>query len=208
MDSVIELVTAHAYYAHWIVFGVFLLGGLNIPISEDLLIIISGMLAATVVPENVWKLFVAVFLGAYLSDWMCYWLGRKLGPKLLDLSWFAKRIKKEKIDQIQAYYKNYGFLTLLIGRFIPFGVRNMLFLTAGIGRMPFKRFILSDGVACLTSNTTLFTLSFYAGKNVDSIMHFVKTFNLVIFSTFCLFLMMFFWYKGRSKTLKKNDESI
>ena len=43
--------------------------------------------------------------------------------------------------QIENYYTKYGVVTLLIGRFIPFGVRNCLFVTAGIGKMRFWKFI-------------------------------------------------------------------
>ncbi len=33
---------SHAYLAHWVIFGLFMLAGLNFPISEDLLIIAGG----------------------------------------------------------------------------------------------------------------------------------------------------------------------
>src|SRR3990167_8358088 len=160
MDEIIQFIFAHAHQAHWIVFGALMLAGFNIPISEDLMIILSAVLAALVVPENTGKLFVAVFLGCYLSDWVVYWMGRLLGPKLWNLRWFAKIVDRKKLGQIQVYYEKYGFLTLLIGRFIPFGVRNCLFLTAGMGKMSFRKFIISDGIACITSNTVLFSTAY------------------------------------------------
>lgn len=134
MDYIIQFIFDHAQYAHWIVFCALMLAGLNIPISEDLMVIFSAVLAATVIPENTIELFVALFLGCYLSDWVCYWIGRKLGPKLWKIRWFSKTFKKKKVEQIHAYYEKYGFFTLLFGRFIPFGVRNALFLTAGLGK--------------------------------------------------------------------------
>ncbi|EKE08253.1 MAG: hypothetical protein ACD_17C00263G0001, partial [uncultured bacterium] len=109
MDSIIQFLFEHAQYAHWIVFGALMLAGINVPISEDLMIIFSAVLAATVVPENTLSLFVAVFLGCYISDWVCYWIGRALGPKLWHISWFAKTFEKKRIAQIQSYYEKYGF---------------------------------------------------------------------------------------------------
>src|SRR5579872_7266904 len=160
METLISFIFEHAPYAHWIVFGALMLAGINVPISEDLMIILSAVLAATVVPENVEKLFLGVFLGCYISDWVCYWIGRLLGPKLWNIAWFAKTFDRRRIDQIHQYYEKYGFWTLLIGRFIPLVVRNGLFLTAGLGRMPFGKFLLSDGIACLCSNTVLFTFAY------------------------------------------------
>jgi len=199
MDSIIQFIFENAQYAHWIVFGALMLAGLNVPISEDLMIIFSAVLAATVVPENTYKLFMGVFLGCYLSDWVCYWIGRKCGPKLWNIGWFAKTFDQKKIDQIHNFYEKYGFLTLIVGRFIPFGVRNALFLTAGLGKMPFRRFILSDGIACILSNTVLFSLAYAVGKNYEMLITSLKTFNIFLFSAFAVAIIGFIWYKRKRK---------
>ncbi len=199
MDTIIQLIFEHAQYAHWIVFGALMLAGLNVPISEDLMIIFSAALAATVVPENTYKLFMGVFLGCYISDWACYWVGRYFGPKLWNISWFSKTFDSKRVDQIQKYYEKYGFWTLLIGRFIPFGVRNGLFLTAGLGKWSFRKFLISDGIACVLSNTILFTLAYTASKNYQSLISSVKTFNIFLFGAFIVAIIGFIWYKRKKK---------
>ncbi|MDE3045094.1 MAG: DedA family protein [Verrucomicrobiota bacterium] len=204
MDTIIQFIFDHAQHAHWIIFGALMLAGINVPISEDLMIILSAVLAATVIPEHTFLLFAAVFLGCYLSDWVCYGIGRKFGPRLWNFRWFAKTISPKRLDQIHLYYQKYGFWTLLIGRFIPFGVRNCLFLTAGMGRMPFGKFILSDGIACLASNTTLFTLAYLAGKNYQAILQPLKTINLLLFGAFVMSIIGLVWYK-RKTSYTKND---
>lgn len=199
MDLIIQFIFEHAQYAHWIVFGALMLAGLNVPISEDLMIIFSAVLAATVIPENTSKLFLGVFLGCYISDWVCYWIGRHFGPKLWNIKWFAKTFDQKKIDVVHQYYAKYGFLTLLIGRFIPFGVRNGLFLTAGLGKMPFGRFLLSDGIACLLSNTLLFSLAYTVGKNYEILLSSLKMLNIFIFTAFVVAIIGFIWYKRKKK---------
>ena len=199
METLIQTIFEHAQYAHWIVFGALMLAGINVPISEDLMIILSAVLAATVVPENVEKLFLGVFLGCYISDWVCYWIGRSFGPKLWNISWFAKTFDRKRIDQIQSYYERYGFWTLLIGRFIPFRVRNCLFLTAGLGRMPFVRFLLSDGIAFICYNTILFTVAYSVGKNYKTLLEMVKTFNIFLFAAFVVLIIALIWYKRKKK---------
>ncbi|MDP1608218.1 MAG: DedA family protein [Chlamydiales bacterium] len=206
MDSIIEFIFQHASYAHWIVFSALMLAGFNIPISEDLMIIFSAILAATVVPENTAKLFTAVFLGCYISDWVCYWIGRKWGPKLWNIRWFAKTFDQKKLSLIQSYYEKYGFKTLLIGRFIPFGVRNGLFLTAGLGKMHFGKFILSDGIACICSNTALFLLAYHGSRNVDALIGAIKTFNLFIFGAFVVSLIGLIWYKKKRKSQTQKEK--
>ena len=188
---------AHAYLAHWVIFGLFMLAGLNIPISEDLLIIAGGVLASTVVPENTWKLFAAIFLGAYISDVIVYMMARYLGPALLSRKWFARIFKPKRVKKMQEHYKKWGMLTLFFGRFVPFGVRNCLFATAGMSRMPMAKFLLVDGAACLLSNSALFSLSYFCGKSCSP---WVKVFNVSIFSLFMIALFGFIWYKSKAKT--------
>jgi membrane-associated protein len=192
MELLFSFIQDHAQYAHWVIFSLLILAGLNFPISEDLLIIISGILASTLVPENTWKLFLGVFLGAYLSDWLAYWIGRQWGAQLWRIRWFARLFHPQRLMQIEQYYAKYGVLTLLVGRFIPFGIRNCLFVTAGIGKMRFWKFLLADGIACFFSNISLFVLAYFCGKNCSCL---VKYINVVIFSLFLIALIWFIWYK-------------
>lgn len=186
----------NAYLAHWVIFGLFMLAGLNIPISEDLLIIAGGVLASTIVPENTWKLFTAIFLGAFLSDAIVFFMGRYLGPSLMNRPWFARVFKPHRVKKMQDYYAKWGMLTLFFGRFIPFGVRNCLFATAGMGKVCIAKFLIVDGIACLLSNSVLFTLSYFCGKSCSI---WLKVANIVIFSAFLIAVFGFVWYK-KSKT--------
>jgi len=195
LESFTPFLENHAQYAHIIVFGLLMLAGFNVPISEDAMIIISAFIAATIVPENTHLLFLGVFLGAYISDWTAYWIGRTLGRKLFEHKWFSKAVPEKKILRIQNYYKKYGVLTLLVGRFIPFGVRNCLFMTAGLGKMDFIKFLIADGIACLISNSVLFYLTYQLGKNYLVLMPYLKNFNIAIFLLFLVTLIAFICYK-------------
>ncbi len=205
MAHLIEWITSHAAHAHFLIFGSLMLAGFNVPISEDLLIIIGGLLAATVVPENTYLIFTFIFLGCYLSDWVSYWIGRKFGRKLLHLRWFARSIPEKRIIQTEKFYEKYGFFTLLFGRFIPFGVRNCLFITAGIGKMPFGKFLLSDGIACAVSNTILFWTTFFLGKNYHSLLVHIRRANIIIFSLFIVTIIGIIWYNIRKKRSNPNS---
>ena len=207
MEVLVNFIIAHADQAHWIIFGLLMLAGLNVPISEDLMLIIGGMIASTMHPENTYRLFIWIFLGCYLSDWMAYGLGRFLGPRLLQWRNFKRFEEKGTLKMIQDYYHKYGFLTLLIGRFIPFGVRNCLFITAGMGEMAFTRFILADGIACFLSNAVMFSLAYSFGKHYQELLAMVSSANMMIFGTFVLILVAIFavllWRRYRSCSSKE-----
>lgn len=186
MEDLIALIHQHVEFAHWIVFGALLLAGFNLPISEDAMLFISAYLAATH-PEQLVPLFLGVYLGAYISDVMVYWTGRVLGPRLFRLRMFAKT--RGKVTKISAYYERYGSVTLILGRFIPFGVRNALFLTAGVSGMKPWRFLVADGIGCTITVGTYFYLYYTFG---EVMVEFVKRANIAIFALLIIAIAAWF----------------
>ena len=198
LDQVITFINQNADSAPFIIFGMLLLAGFNLPVSEDIMIFISAMLAAEN-PEKLPHLFAGVFLGAYCSDLICFGLGRFLGERLWNIKWFAKMVSREKVERLSNFYKKYGVLTLIFGRFIPFGVRNALFLTAGIGKMNFLKFALSDLLAATISCSFFFYLYYTYGESVIEI---IKKGNIVIF-VIALLIASAIFFKKRSQKVRR-----
>lgn len=205
MEPILNFLTDNAIHAHWWFFVLLMLAGINLPISEDLLIITSAVMAATVVPQNAIKLFLFVFFGCYLSDWMSYWIGRSCTPWLSRRRFLSKLVNQRKIVKVNRFYEKYGVFTLIIGRFIPFGVRNFLFMSAGMGRMSFKKFMLVDGIACLLSNFTLFFVSFELAEHYPALLNFLHKINITFFVVFLIASGSFIGYKAYKAKKKKID---
>ncbi len=183
MESLYIFVCAHAQEAYWVFFILLLLAGFNIPISEDLILLTGGALASTCLAENqTWNLYVWIFLGCLISGWEAYWLGRLLGPKLYHYRWFSHFITPHRIDKLHHYYEKFGIFTFIVGRFIPGGVRNALFITSGLGKMPFSRFVFRDSIACLISSSTIFYLGYIFGENYKEIANYIHRYELVVIS--------------------------
>ncbi len=178
----IEFLMDQAQYAHFYAFGLLMLAGLNIPVSEDLVAIGCGVLSATVVPENITILFLGVYIGAFCSDVENYWLARIVGTRLLRWRPIRAVISPERLAQAKRLTERYGAFAILFGRFIPFGVRNALFTTAGLTHMPFLRFALADLVACTITTIILFSLGNAFGKNYDKLLDYVNEGKIYIIS--------------------------
>lgn len=200
MEQLTEIISHHAHNAHWYIFIAIILAGFNIPLSADVLILAAAILAATIVPENTWLLYGSVLIGCYLSAMCAYWLGRLLGSTLAKTKFFGKLISPERLSKIKGFYDKYGLWTLVIGRFIPFGVRNCIFMSSGVSKVHFGKFILMDAVACTLWSSVCFYLFFTLGQNFDTVWHYLKTFNLVVFAAFSVTVIGFIWYKSRKKT--------
>ena len=193
MESLLEMMHSHVAVAPWIIFGALLLAGLNIPVSEDAMLFISAYLASTH-PEHAVALFVAVYAGAYCSDVICFSLGWFLGNNLWRSRLFSSMVTEERVAKVASFYDRYGVWTLIFGRFIPFGVRNALFLTAGIGKMSPVRFALADGLAATISTVFFFSLYYVYGK---SVIEYVRQGNMIVFGTALVAVVGFFVWKKR-----------
>lgn len=203
MESFMSWISVHAQNAHWFIFIAILLAGVNIPISIDVIIVGAAFLAATLIPEHVLHLYLAIFCGCYFSAWIAYWFGRLVAGKLLRFQWFQRLFPLKRIEKIQLFYQKHGFWTFLVGRFIPFGVRNCLFMSSGMSHVPFSRFILWDLPACLIWSSLSFYLFFTLGKNFQALLNHLKIVNMVIFLVFGVTVITLLWYKRRRKLSQK-----
>ena len=208
METLIAWITEHASHAHFFIFFAILLAGFNIPISADLLILTSAILAATIIPEHTIHLYLAVFLGCYFSSWIAYWLGRLAGNKLAKFRWFSKLLSEERLAKTQKFYEKHGLITLLVGRFIPFGVRNCIFMTTGMSKLSFTKFILWDFIACLTWSLVTFSLFYKLGENYQFVYTHLKTVNIIVGSAFGVTLIGVIWYKRSKKRERQQIKSF
>ena len=161
----IEFILSQSHYAPILIFMLLAIAGFNIPISEDLVIISAAILAAVIIPENLTLLILVSYMGALTADIINYWLARYLGPKILQYKLVQKIVSPSKVEKIQYFFNKYGSATIVIGRFIPFGVRNGIYMSAGFSKMNFGKFIIFDGLAASLTTALLFSLGYHFGKN-------------------------------------------
>lgn len=189
METLLDFICLHAHQAHWIIFSLLMLAGLNLPISEDLLLITGGAIASTCIPNEAFHLYLWILIGCWISAWETYWIGRLLGPKLYRINWFNRVITPKRIEKLNHYYERFGIYTFIVGRFIPGGVRNALFITTGLAQMPFYKFMIRDGLACFISTTTIFLIGYLFGENYQTIFHYFKAYDKMVIS--CMILLVF-----------------
>jgi membrane-associated protein len=204
MEWILEFVAQNAQWAHWVFFGALLLAGLNVPVSEDLILLMAGGLAATAGSEHAVALFVLPFLGAYVSDYFGYGVGRWLGPKVLQKPAVVKRLGAERIEKVQQFYAKHGVWTLLVGRLIPFGVRNCLFLLAGVGGIRLRTFFWADLVPCLLTNALLYALGYWGATKGAVLLPYLKGAHLLLFGLFVGGIVgLLLWRRARRRAAAK-----
>jgi len=197
MAYISQLLFNFAPQVHYVSFALLFLAGFNLPISEDIVFIISASIAATIIPEHTFKIAAGCVLGAYSSDIIAYCLGRFGMKFILEHKKLAKSYPMDKIRKIEDYYQSHGAKTLFFGRFIPFGVRNIIFLTAGLAKMKIYKFMLVDLLALSITSTILFSIGYTLGSNYQIIFPYLNKYKLIIFSLFILTVLSIVIYKKK-----------
>jgi membrane-associated protein len=172
-----ELITQFGSWTYVILFLVIFIetGIVIFPILPgDSLLFAAGALAAlTGSPLNIVLLWVLMALAAILGDTANYTIGKFIGPKAFTSK--SRLLKREYLEQAQAFYKKYGRITIFLARFVPI-IRTFAPFVAGIGEMPYGYFIsynIFGGIVW----TALFTFGGFFFGNLP----FVKeNFSLVV----------------------------
>jgi phosphatidylserine decarboxylase precursor-related protein len=154
-----------------------LLAGFSLPFSEDL-IIITGALLCHEDPALLVSTLAAIYVGVIASDFIAYKIGSMARKGMIRNKLPASLFTKKKLNRMHRLMEKYGVFTFIVCRFIPFGVRNTLFMASGFFKMPLRTFVLFDTLAAMISVNTLFFLAYNLG---DAVKQPVKVAGLILF---------------------------
>lgn len=93
---------------------------------------------------NLSYLLILLFIAAVAGDNINYWVGRKIGLKMVKIKFRGKTIvKDEYLAKTHAFYEKYGTKTIIMARFVPI-VRTFAPFVAGVAEMNYRRFFSFD----------------------------------------------------------------
>ena len=85
-----------------------------------------------------------LFVAAVCGDNLNYFIGRKIGLKVIQHEIRGKKIvKKEYLDKTHSFFEKYGPKTIIMARFVPI-VRTFSPFVAGIAEMNYRTFLPYD----------------------------------------------------------------
>ncbi len=187
MGAIVGWLVAHVKNFPLVVFIALLLGGFNLPISEDVLVATSAALCQAQ-KANILAFYLAIFFGASISDWMVYLWGWLLGRGIISNRFFKSIIKPENTLRFSKALEKYGVFAYIVVRFIPFGVRNIMSMTSGFVGFRFAKFALFATIAVFCNTSVLFWLVYFFGKAGGKYMRILGLVLFVAFILFCFYL--------------------
>jgi membrane protein DedA with SNARE-associated domain len=149
-------------YGSFVLFIMLSLGIIALPIPEETLMVLAGILmhkGTLNIPLTV----LFAYAGAICGISMSYLLGRTAGNFLLHRygAWIG--ITRERLEKAHYWFERLGKWLLLVGYFIP-GVRHLTGFSAGTTYMKFSHFALFAYSGALLWVSIFLSLGYFVGN--------------------------------------------
>jgi membrane protein DedA with SNARE-associated domain len=160
------------------VFLILLATGLGLPIPEELPIAIAAMMARWEV-MHWWGALLSCLGGVLAGDMLLYTLGRHFGRRILKWPTARRILTPDREKRVMEAYHRHGLKFVVMARLIM-GLRAAAFLTAGLVRVPFPRFLLVDLAAVLVSVPISFGVAYAVADSVAAALARIRELQLWI----------------------------
>ena len=160
-----EFVTRYTYAG---ILGALLLGSLGVPIPEEMPIAAAGILSHEGLARW-WLALPMCLLGVLSGDVVLYWTGRRWGERILRWRMVRWVLTAPRAEALKEAYRQHALKTVVTARHVA-GLRAAAFLTAGMARVPFWKFILADAGAAAVSVPFVFALAYFFTHQINAIL--------------------------------------
>ncbi len=192
-------------------FGVLVFTGTGFPIPEEIPVVLAGIASREgylADPLNPWLAFLSCVLGSIGGDCVMYSIGYHFGHAVLrDHRLFARFLSEEREERIEQMIQRHGYKVFFIARFLV-GLRSPVFLTAGILRVSFRRFLLVDTVAVVSVVGLFFWAAYWFADRIVGWLKWIRGFELGLSLAVVLTVVVvaLVWYRRlRERALRKDS---
>jgi len=144
------------------------LGSLGAPIPEEIPVVTAGLLARQEVVRW-WLALPLCVVGVLSGDIALYWVGRHWGEHVLELRLVRRVLDPARREKLTAAYRKNGLIIVFAARHLM-GLRAAAFLTAGVARIPFWKFLAVDGAAIGYGVPLNFSLAYLFADRVHELL--------------------------------------
>ncbi len=181
------------HYGSFSLFGLLALGIIALPVPEETLMVIAGILIRNGKLEPI-PTMLAAYGGSITGITVSYLMGRTAGHFLFLKygGWIG--LTQERYDKIHAWFESYGKWTLVFGYFIP-GVRHFTGLAAGTTFLSYHSFALFAYFGAIAWVTTFLGTGYLLGDYWYSIYEYIDPMIDKILLVAFLIIILFLTYK-------------
>lgn len=110
----------------------------------------------------IWLACVLISSSAWLGDQTGYWIGRRVGPAIFNKP-ESKLFSHENVSRTNSFFERYGARAIILAHFVPV-MRTFVPVAAGVGEMPYRKFLRYNFIGVIGWGTGVTLLGFFLGK--------------------------------------------
>ena len=162
------------------------------PVPGDTVVVFSAYLVGRGL-LNIWPVFLVTCVGGTAGFLVMYYLGYSRGR-----AFFAGRRGTAKLAQAERWLSRYGVALILGNRFLS-GIRSVIAIGAGLGRMPWPTVVLCSSIGMAVWNGLLLYAGFLVGESWEQVAEVLAQYNRVLVGILCLVgaVLLGRWWRKR-----------
>lgn len=164
-EAALQLLLESGSYG--IVFAGLIAAGLGVPITEDVYLIASGVLAERGL-VSLPAIFAVCWAGVVIGDVLIFTIARRLGEAAYRRKLFSRLMPPERRRRVERLMERRGGLIVFGARFVA-GIRAPVFAIAGVHGMSLTRFLVWDIAALCLSAPIVFGLGYFFSDQVSAV---------------------------------------
>lgn len=201
----------HETFVHWLLeygsialFLLLALGIVALPIPDETLMVISGVLIhqghMSAIPT-----LIAAYAGSMCGITLSYIVGRTAGHFFIKKygKWIG--INDQNLQKAHDWYEYLGKWTLTFGYFIP-GVRHVTGILAGMTELEYPKFALFAYSGAFLWATVFLVIGYFFGPYWAHILSFMDEHPVELLGAL-LFIILFVWWIKRNGKKKRSKKS-
>jgi membrane protein DedA with SNARE-associated domain len=189
-EPMVQMVTE--YLERQSYFGVFFLlflGAFGPSPPEEVILLIGGFLVFKGVARFPFMVG-AELLGIVISDSILYGFGRLFGKGLERRRFLRKIFPPQKVEKISASFHRNKYRLIVLARYL-YGLRPVVFFTAGASGMKLGPFVLCDLGASLVNCVVWTSLGLLFGGRIEDAIRFSREWEVILLGVAVVLILYF-----------------
>lgn len=202
----------HETFAYWILdygsialFFLLALGIVALPIPDETLMVVSGVLIHQghlyAIPT-----LIAAYAGSMCGITLSYLLGRTAGQYVLKKYGRWVGINQQNLQKAHEWYEYMGKWTLTFGYFIP-GVRHVTGIFAGMTELEYPKFALFAYSGAFLWASVFLAIGYFFGPYWAHILGFMDEHPIELLGS-VVFIFLFLWWIKRNGKNKSSPPQV